>query len=1083
MKAILPILTLLIQANAHAFNKPDHCEAFDNVYSIRDGHATRDDGSAFGNQDLVSSSCVDQTEINIHVEDLLTSWNKVNDNFIVEKSSNYRRRATTFALKNLMKRSNLFEGLAGSSGEEFKPKLVSCLRGLEPDLADKLYKEREEEKKINKDKTFEFIDTSFDKSILAHCLLETVKDKEDEYEHELEQIKKNKRGLSKDEREEHEKALTLRYEEEKTKYLNSLQQMSISDPLLFTTKNNFSVFDWFNSQLTTSDLANEMVGEIPPSVKSSLMKSIEKPEQLDDFSDYLKVYGGELKDEMSSYKRRHLAQNEQSIKEEVKKASEEFTNDIQDSMLNNCQENGKNLHFNNQLIAGLAEDIFKNNEMTPQEKKEELIGLQAWHCHAWRERPPKEVGQMNWARIGGMASMGLGAALWLTAPFTGVGAIAGTWLVSAGGAALTGAEVNDFLKHNPTYHQQKTAFHMGWRDLSELAKAKDSRTDIISNIGMDLTMTGVGAGMRFVKLPRWLQRGKVAENNKVRETASADEDVENYYSLIMNRHERMVPTEGIRTKVNDTLQRVTGNTDIPKVLLKDDGDFAPMLRILTDTKGKAVDRDLAFGDLQGKIKTYRNYPERVKDAVRNGRNSREILEANKVYGSKLRRKHFVKDSRSGEYPDLPEMLDGYKVERTVNDSIALHYKVVSKGDDGVEKVVTLREDFSNYEDFISFVGDTKKAHRRAFSFDLKDEILRKSDIFTELDDQARLYRELSLVRDGLIKVGKDVDPQTGKYANLTERQNGYIFQLNELLRKSPELLPRQDAVNAFNKLELKAERRALITGNILRSRGGKYSKEATTLAKEKLPSMLRTLAPLGLFTGTFGGTGLLVTSASDRIGARGLVEDMKAVMRDIGRSTNKIFYPEAPVGFTNAEKECAQEARAWSIENACLLTLLNDQVMVKEGIREQLDPSYNMLEDEELMERVRDYIRDFYKLREFFASGKKTQIAQQAMSTMAKEKAEEDLKRFIRDVALNNGLLILDEDGIISKDQADVLRERLFNYEDAPEDARDAYQEIVEAFAKYQGSVIQNPEMPANIKNQISRLIADQVIDDDKAPN
>jgi hypothetical protein len=544
----------------------------------------------------------------------------------------------------------------------------------------------------------------------------------------------------------------------------------------------------------------------------------------------------------------------------------------------------------------------------------------------------------------------------------------------------------------------------------------------------------------------------------------------------MSRHERVIPSETIGDKVNNLLKAATGNTTIPKVLLKEDGDFAPMIKIITDTKGNEIDKDIAFKDLQERIRAYKDYPDTLKSAVRSGVNFREIQDANRVYASTLKRSHFP--TRKGDpVPKLPELDPPLKLSTSPNNTVVLHYQVVDKNADGVESIIEYTEDFANYSGFMRFVGDTKSAHKQAFSFDLTDETLRNSDIFNVLDDQARRYRELSVVRDSLIDIGKNVDPVTGKYPNLTDRQNGYIFQLNEILTKSPDLLPRRDALKAFTSQESKAERRALLTGNIFRNRGGKYSKEAKTFARQGLPSLFRTLAPIGILGGTFGGTGIIVTSASDRLGVRGLKEDFLETTRDFSRSVNKVFYPEAPVGFTNEEKACAQQARGWTVENACLLSLLNDQVMVREGIREQFDPNYDMATDEDLLRRVRQYIRDFYRLREFFAEGKKTQIAQSSMSMVAKEKAEGDLKEFIREVALNNGLVILDR-GVISEDVADKLRERLVNYNDNPEDARKAYEEILEALATYQGQVIQNPELPSSIKNMVEKLMTEEIIDD-----
>jgi hypothetical protein len=1055
------------------FHAPEFCAHYDQVYGIKNSQALTPDGNTYTNETEVSSQCVGGTFVGINIDDIMANWNKVNDNFLILYADRFQQEVNKKTIDLLAKRANSYEGLSGSDVGDLDDELLGCLRDIDPGLRDTIVNDRIAAKRENNQLTPDYIGTSFDKSLLVSGLFSVLESTKVEFENEKAALKAKKKGLSDEAYNSQLQALEESFGNQINAYHNSLRQLSVASPLLFTTQNDFKFLDWFDADLAPSKLQKQLVGEVPRGVLRQIKASLKNPETLSDFSEFREVTNGPLKEQIFEYKNNHLKENKADIDKELKSASKDFSEQIYSSMKKNCKDGGQYLHFNQEVVALVAEDIFKKEGLSPEEKKAELIALQAWQCQAWRDRPPKDVGEFNWSRIGGLASIGLGAAMWLTAPFTGVGAIAGTWLMGIGGAALTANEVADFVKFNPTYHQQKTAYHLGWKDLHDFAKASDQRTDIISNIGMEATIGMAGAGLRLVRLPGKLSFGKVAKNNKTRDSGDPVKDVENYHGLIMSRHERIIPEENLVDKTNRVMRAVTGNREVPKILLKEDGDFAPMLKILTDTKGKAVDRDLAFEDLQSRIKMFKNYPDRIKDAVRTGRNSQEILNANKVYGSVLRAKHFKRDPKTGAYPDLPEVPEGMKLTRTKNDSVALSYRIVQKGEDGTEQIVEHVEDFVDYDNFITFVSDTKKAHKMAFSFDIKDEVLRKSDIFSELDTQARLYRELDIVRDSLIKVGKNVDPQTGKYPNLTERQNGYIFQLNEILKDSPELLPRRDAYRAFSMMENKAERRAMVLGNIFKSRSSKYSKEAQSFTNERLPSMVRTLAPIGLFSGTFGGTGIIVTSASDRFGARGLVEDFKDAMRDVSRKYNSIFYPEAPFGFTNDEKKCAQEARAWSVENVCLLDLLSKQVMVRAGIREQLDPNYDMIQDPQLMREVRDYIRKFYRLRNFFAEGKKTQVAQTAMREVADELAEEELTTFVRDVALQNGLILLDE-GFISDDKAGEFRRKLFNYRDDPEGAKEAYQQILSEYEKFQGGLIQNPEMSPQLKNLIESMILDQ---------
>lgn len=80
-------------------------------------------------------------------------------------------------------------------------------------------------------------------------------------------------------------------------------------------------------------------------------------------------------------------------------------------------------------------------------------------------------------------------------------------------------------------------------------------------------------------------------------------------------------------------------------------------------------------------------------------------------------------------------------------------------------------------------------------------------------------------------------------------------------------------------------------------------------------------------------------------------------------------------------------------------------------------------------------------------------------------------------MALQNGLLIMNENtGVIAQDEVDRLQARLLGYENDPTDAAEAYAEILAAFEGYQSSVVQNPEIPANLRNLIERTITEQVV-------
>jgi hypothetical protein len=1061
-----------------AFEKPPHCEAYDNIYSIRDGDAVKSDGSTFQREESVSRSCVAGELFDLSVDDLLGSWNNVNDVFLNRRDDVYQKRATIFAMKNLASRASEYEGLAGAKGEDFSPELVSCLNQLQPGLADQLVEKRAEQAAQTQPLTEDFQQITFDKAMLATSLINVINMKKSRHQANLDSAKSwSLRGRAA--RREKRQEIEEEFRQSMAPYKEMMEEMTMTDPLLFSTENDFSLGDWFNRDIVPSNLTKELLGNFPDQLQRKLNDSLKEPEEFQGLKGFVQAYGTEHKDEINSYKARHLQANKDKINAATKEATEKFVNDTNSSLATNCANGGEYLHYNNNLIGGLAETIFDEAELDGDQKQEELIALQAWHCHAWRKRPYKETGGLTKTRIGGFALMGAGAVAFLTTPFTGgAGAVAGSYAMMAAGALLTGNEVRDYIVQRHNINQERTGFQLGWRDLASLNSARDQRSDIVTNIGTDVALVPAGIAMRFTRLPRSFQRGRSAVNNGVRDSASTPEQaIDDYYKLIADRHDRVLPTQGVRDQETRLLQAATGNTTIPKVLLRDEnGDFAPMYRLLTDTKGTIDDRNQAFLDLQKRIDEYTAYPDNLREAVRSGINIRQIQDANTVYRSALKRSHFP--AKPGDpIPDLPELPSPYKVTKSPNNAITLHYQTVQKMEDGTEKLVDHTEDFATYARFRKFLDETTKSEQDAFSYSLADEAFRNSDIFAVLDRQARLHRELNVVRSGLIDSGNNVDAN-GIYRNLSQRQNDAIKNLNTIMLNSSELLPRADAVRAFAKTERSAERRAILTGTIFSGKGGKYSAEARAFATESIPGFARRYAPMLMVgTSTITGTGLALTSISNRVGLRGLQEDFNETMRDIGRRKNSYLFPESPVGFTNEEKACAEEARAWSIENACLVNIINTQVLVREGLREQLDPSYDLTQDEDARRKVRNYIRDFLRLREFFAAGEKTQLAQEEIRRVAQERTQEELKDFIKDVALQNGLLIMNENtGVIAQDEVDRLQVRLLGYESDPTDAAEAYAEILAAFEGYQSSVVQNPEIPANLRNLIERTITEQVV-------
>jgi len=972
-------------------------------------------------------------------------------------------------------RAFYFEGLAGSHAGKIDEEALSCLKNNYPELKNKIMDQREEAIKSNLADTDQYIEESFEKSLLAATLFKQAELVEKKFE-EIANKKGIKKGWSLNflGRSKVDKSVKEDYEKEREAALkeiyDSIRALSVNSPLLFSTKNKFKILDWYNAKITPSSLSKEITGNIPEALQTKMLKSFEGksvPQAIESFQSLVK---GDLQAEVAKYKESQLAMNKKKIKEELKKSAQEFSKEVFESVGANCKDDGSYIHLNEQIVAAAADEIYARDDLTDEQKKQELMSLQSWQCKAWRDHPPEDIGKLTITRIGGFASLGLGAAMMLT----GVGAGVGAGLMSLGGLAFTGNAVWDYFKYQPEMIQQKTSYHLGWRDSQAIEEARDQNKSLQTQIAADAALISTGAIFRFAKVPAWLNSRKVTKNIELRETDDPIADIKNYTNLVMDRHDvvlkngdkvRVVGDDDTLHTLNNVLRSLSKYDDVPQEIAKYNKNFKPMLDQLTDVTKKASERDLAFNDLAETIMKYKNYPNKVEDAIRRGRNAKLMMDVDKKYLKVIKRSHFKKNA------PLPQVEEGLEIKRIGNGNVlSFKYQVAKKGSDKLE---TVEETFENYNDFIRFTKNNNMTYKKAYAFDLKDEALRNSDVLRVLDEQARLYSELKIVRSKLVKVGKNYDPKSGLYENLSFRQNTALRLIDRTLESRKDLYPRADAVKALAKKEMVSESKSILLGKKLYLKGSKYNDESLEMVKEGV-SRIKKYAPLGAATIGTGGVSMIVNSTTDRVGAGEALQGLKENLRYATRRYNHFWEPAAPVGFTTKERTCAEAARGWSVENDCLMGLINSQVLAKAGIRERRDPEYNMLEDDQLMSDVRQYIRDQYRLRKHFTEGKKTQLAQSLMKDVAGEMANEELIEYIRDTALKNGLTLLDK-GIIGQDVANQLRDKLMDYKENPIAAIEAYDRILEEYSHYEANFIQNPEMPPKLQSLISEVILEQV--------
>ena len=1073
---IIFLLSFLVTVESFAFERPKHCDSYDDIY------ASKADSSRSRNDDYVYSPCYynDNLILSTKVNDLISSFSEINDSYLKTKDTAFRDKLTHYALQNLAERSSLFVGLAGSKSSPMEKKLESCLEQIKEGESERLNNKINQNFLENKSNTKEFMSSSFDKAIYIQTLFSVL----EKMHLPLKKYKKrySRKKMRSKEVKERIKELEQRYKKFENHVNKELQRISITDPFLLTTKNDFHPLNWYNGNIAPSSLSKTLTGKLPRIIQEQLTNSLfedtkhlqyeekENPIILN-AQNFQKSYGEDLEEDVRKYKNNYLSNNEKLVMGKVKEVTNTFADETKRTMLKICDNKGKDIHYHNKLIDSLMEMIIKEPRLSDEQKKEELIGLGAWQCYRWRENPYEKNKGFGWKEALGWTGFGVGGVLTLTSPFTGVGAIVGPGLMAGGGALLTWDSVDDFVHNNKNIKEEEFAYYMGWRDIMKLRKSYDKRLGIGTNLAVDILSIGIGPSNKlFTKSASKMIKNmhiktKVAENIAARTSgATPSINVENYIKKIFERHNRVRPSSKAKDFTVSKTKGLRGNRTLANFYLKNDEDFLPMLKIISDPNPELAGKSEAFSDLYSMIRTYKSYPERIRETVRNGINLEEIVKANEKYKKVLKRKHF--QTPGGK---LPEVKPPLKLGWSKNGTITLEYQQ-SVWKDGKEVTVSHREDFLNYQNFRKFVEDSKGGFDKAFSFSAVDELARKSDVFNALDEQAELYSKLDMVRNFLVDSGKNVDSITGKYPNLSNQQNGALFQLNEILKKE-ELFPRRDSYDALLNKEIRAEIGSLVTLKNLGSKTGKYGDQTQKLVTEGIPSTARRLAPLGLvgLTG-IGGTGVALNSFFEKFGARGQIEDFNEAMRELNRSKNEFFYRDAPIRFTDQEEKCAKSLRAWSIENDCLLNIIVNQLMVKERIRDQYEPDYDMISDPELGRKVRVYINDFYRLREYFASGKAASLAQQQMREEAKTTADIKLRQYLEKKVVPNGLEILDKEGVIPKSQGDKLRDALLSYRDNPDEASKAYQVILKAFAKYEGQVIQNPEITPELKDSINKI-------------
>ncbi len=260
--------------------------------------------------------------------------------------------------------------------------------------------------------------------------------------------------------------------------MSPIAQLYKKDPMLFTTVNDNSIFDWFNYQPAQSDFAQKLssvdkAGELVNGVKEAIAKNPENPHEA--AASFLQEQDAMVKQVAAA------AQNDSSIKTLGEEKTKEHIRGLTESAVNLCKGEIDHLHHFPDLFAKVTDRIAKTEGPQAREK---IMQMQGAYCYMLRKDPPNQ--ETGFTLLQGLG-IGL-AVLGTAAQFVPVlGTAVGTGMILAGGAmTMTDAAIK-LNRRMGELSTQNAMLAAGWSDYKQYLDAKSKVMDAGADMAIEAT--------------------------------------------------------------------------------------------------------------------------------------------------------------------------------------------------------------------------------------------------------------------------------------------------------------------------------------------------------------------------------------------------------------------------------------------------------------------------------------------------------------------------------------------------------------------------------------------------------------------
>lgn len=243
-----------------------------------------------------------------------------------------------------------------------------------------------------------------------------------------------------------------------------------ANPLLFQREDHRSLvpFTSSESEFVPSSFANQILSLPGASDISQQVEMLLASDPEDPYGAIEELLSGE---DIDNQLRTIIqsAQSNEGINNLLRDEITSYQNELTDSAVDVCQNDGEHLHH----FPHLVNDVIENNlgTISAEQREDYVIRMQGAQCWMLQNDPPEETGGLPV----GVIALGVGAIALGMVP--GIGWIAAGTLIAAG-TGVTAVDAIDRAFHaQGQYEATAAAFAGGWADSQQLLLAAEARTD------------------------------------------------------------------------------------------------------------------------------------------------------------------------------------------------------------------------------------------------------------------------------------------------------------------------------------------------------------------------------------------------------------------------------------------------------------------------------------------------------------------------------------------------------------------------------------------------------------------------------